>query len=181
MFVFPVASPFRLRVSHHLDRATFPVPATSNAACGFPRTALSCLFRSKAYGTYHAKTTFGGGRPSASSVTLMSATLICVAVGVFSKIEALALASATAVGASFTSVRLTVINSAVVLTPSFAETSMPRGSYLRVHTISLRVDNPPGEPQPRASAPPTAPQRASGLLGSARPVTPSSFRRRGLG
>src|ERR1700756_248807 len=36
MFVFPVVSPFRLRVSHHPDRATFPVPATSNAACGFP-------------------------------------------------------------------------------------------------------------------------------------------------
>src|SRR6476619_6514210 len=36
MFVFPVASPFRLRVSHHCDRATFPVPAPSNAACGFP-------------------------------------------------------------------------------------------------------------------------------------------------
>ena len=33
--MFPVASPFRLRVSHHLDRATFPVPATSNATCGF--------------------------------------------------------------------------------------------------------------------------------------------------
>jgi hypothetical protein len=34
--VFPVASPFRLRVSHHLDRATFLVPATSNATCGVP-------------------------------------------------------------------------------------------------------------------------------------------------
>jgi len=32
----PVASPFRLRVSQHLDHAAFPVPATSNAACGFP-------------------------------------------------------------------------------------------------------------------------------------------------
>jgi len=32
--------PFRLRVSHYLDRATFPAPATSNAACGFSRTAL---------------------------------------------------------------------------------------------------------------------------------------------
>src|SRR5262245_31632755 len=29
MFVFPVASPFGLRVSQHLDHATFPVPATS--------------------------------------------------------------------------------------------------------------------------------------------------------
>src|SRR5271170_7979343 len=36
MFVFPVVSPFRLRVSHHLDHATFPAPASSNAACGFP-------------------------------------------------------------------------------------------------------------------------------------------------
>jgi hypothetical protein len=34
MFVFPVVSPFRLRVSQHLDHATFPIPATSNAACG---------------------------------------------------------------------------------------------------------------------------------------------------
>jgi hypothetical protein len=36
MFVFPVVSPFRLRVSQHLDHAAFPVRATSNAACGFP-------------------------------------------------------------------------------------------------------------------------------------------------
>ena len=35
-FVFPVGSLFRLRVSHHLGRATFPAPAASNAACGFP-------------------------------------------------------------------------------------------------------------------------------------------------
>ena len=35
-FVFPVGSLFRLRVSHHLGRATFPAPASSNAACGFP-------------------------------------------------------------------------------------------------------------------------------------------------
>ena len=34
--MFPVVSPFRLRVSQHLDHATFPIPATSNAACGFP-------------------------------------------------------------------------------------------------------------------------------------------------
>jgi hypothetical protein len=34
--VFAVVSPFRLRVSQHLDHATFPVPATSNAACVFP-------------------------------------------------------------------------------------------------------------------------------------------------
>src|SRR3984893_16030924 len=37
MFVFPVGSPFRLRVSHHLDHATFPVSATSNAACDWDR------------------------------------------------------------------------------------------------------------------------------------------------
>ena len=34
--MFPVVSLFRLRVSHYLDRATFPAPSTSNAACGFP-------------------------------------------------------------------------------------------------------------------------------------------------
>src|SRR6266498_3377706 len=60
-FVFPVFSPFRLRVSHHLDHATFPAPATSNAACGFPRTTLSCLLRLKAYGTYPAGATFDIG------------------------------------------------------------------------------------------------------------------------
>ena len=38
--MFPVGSPFRLRVSHHLGRATFPAPASSNAACGFPHCAL---------------------------------------------------------------------------------------------------------------------------------------------
>jgi len=32
----PFSSPFRLRVSQHLDHATFPAPAASNAACGFP-------------------------------------------------------------------------------------------------------------------------------------------------
>jgi hypothetical protein len=58
-FVFPVGSLFRLRVSHHLDHAAFPAPASSNAACGFPRTALSCLLRPKAYGTYPAGATFG--------------------------------------------------------------------------------------------------------------------------
>ena len=33
--MFPVGSLFRLRVSHHLGPATFPAPASSNAACGF--------------------------------------------------------------------------------------------------------------------------------------------------
>src|SRR6202030_4428180 len=36
MFVLPVVSPFRLRVSQYLDSAALPAPATSNAACGFP-------------------------------------------------------------------------------------------------------------------------------------------------
>ena len=36
--------------------------ATVNAACGFPRTALSCLFLLKAYGTYPARATFSHGR-----------------------------------------------------------------------------------------------------------------------
>jgi Homeodomain-like domain len=40
----------------------FQPPATSNAACGFPRTTLSCLLRLKAYGTYPAGATFGIGR-----------------------------------------------------------------------------------------------------------------------
>jgi len=35
-FVFSVDSLFHARVSHHLDRGTFPPPATSNAAEGFP-------------------------------------------------------------------------------------------------------------------------------------------------
>jgi hypothetical protein len=35
MFVLPVVSPFRLRVSQYLDRAAFPAPATSNAAYRF--------------------------------------------------------------------------------------------------------------------------------------------------
>ena len=61
-FVFPVGSLFRLRVSHHLDHATFPALAASNAACGFPRTALTCLLRLKAYGTYPAGTAFSAGR-----------------------------------------------------------------------------------------------------------------------
>jgi hypothetical protein len=47
MFVFPVASPFRLRVSHHFDRATFPIPATSNAACGFPTLRSPACFTSR--------------------------------------------------------------------------------------------------------------------------------------
>src|SRR5450830_538907 len=35
---------------------------THNAACGFPRTALSCLLRLKAYETYPAGATFDIGR-----------------------------------------------------------------------------------------------------------------------
>ena len=58
-FVFPVGSLFRLRVSHHLDHATFPAPATSNAACGFPALRAPVCFMLKAYGTYPAGATFG--------------------------------------------------------------------------------------------------------------------------
>ena len=62
--------PFRRARAPGLDRKRGQAGANgaaarakgSNAACGFPRTALSCLFRSKAYETYHARTTFGGGR-----------------------------------------------------------------------------------------------------------------------
>ena len=42
--MFTVYSPFRLRVSQHLDHATFPVPASSNAACGFPALRLTNKF-----------------------------------------------------------------------------------------------------------------------------------------
>src|SRR5271157_73108 len=35
-FLDSTGSLFRLRVSHHLGPATFPAPASSNAACGFP-------------------------------------------------------------------------------------------------------------------------------------------------
>src|SRR5229473_1316524 len=45
-FGFPVVSPFRLRVSHYLDHATFPAPATSNAACGFPALRSPICFMS---------------------------------------------------------------------------------------------------------------------------------------
>src|SRR5215475_6086257 len=45
-------SPFLalLRVSHYLDRATFPAPATSNAACGFPALRSPVCFTSKVMG-----------------------------------------------------------------------------------------------------------------------------------
>ena len=33
---------------------TFPAPASSNAACGFPRTTLSCCFTSRVYAAYSA-------------------------------------------------------------------------------------------------------------------------------
>src|SRR3981081_2295033 len=49
-FGFPVVSPFRLRVSHYLDRATFPAPATSNAACGFPALRSPICFMSRLMG-----------------------------------------------------------------------------------------------------------------------------------
>src|SRR5215813_4229918 len=47
------------RVSQHLDHATYPAPATSNAACGFPRTALPCSFLAKGYETGTARVAFG--------------------------------------------------------------------------------------------------------------------------
>src|SRR5271170_6173117 len=49
-FVFPVGSLFRLRVSHHLGRATFPAPASSNAACGFPALRSPVCFASRFMG-----------------------------------------------------------------------------------------------------------------------------------
>jgi hypothetical protein len=48
-----------MRVSQHLDLATYPAPATSNAACGFPRTALSCSFLATGYGTGTARVALG--------------------------------------------------------------------------------------------------------------------------
>src|SRR5215831_18788233 len=51
--------PFGCEVSQHRDHATFPVPATSNAACGFPACTLTCLLHLKGYGTYPAGATFG--------------------------------------------------------------------------------------------------------------------------
>ena len=38
---------------------TFPIPATSNAAHGFPAYTLTCLLHIKGYGTYPAGATFG--------------------------------------------------------------------------------------------------------------------------
>src|SRR5271168_3993660 len=49
-FVFHVGSLFRLRVSHHLGRATFPAPASSNAACGFPALRSPVCFASRIMG-----------------------------------------------------------------------------------------------------------------------------------
>jgi hypothetical protein len=49
-FVFTVGSLFRLRVSQYLDHATFPVPATSNAACGFPALRSPVCFTPRVMG-----------------------------------------------------------------------------------------------------------------------------------
>jgi hypothetical protein len=46
-----------MRVSQHLDRATSPVPSTSNAACGLP-ALRSHLLHAETYGTYPAGATF---------------------------------------------------------------------------------------------------------------------------
>jgi hypothetical protein len=43
MFVFTVVSPFRLRVSHHLDRAAFPIPATRFRSSSRRRAMLMVL------------------------------------------------------------------------------------------------------------------------------------------
>ena len=40
MFVFPVGPLFRLRVSHHLDRAPFPHPAHQTGRADFPHPAF---------------------------------------------------------------------------------------------------------------------------------------------
>jgi hypothetical protein len=46
----PVCSPFRLRVSQHLDHAKFPASATSNAACGFPALRSPVCFTPRVMG-----------------------------------------------------------------------------------------------------------------------------------
>ena len=48
--MFPVGSLFRLRVSHHLGRATLPSPRLVERSMRISRTALSCLLRLKDYG-----------------------------------------------------------------------------------------------------------------------------------
>ena len=44
--MFPVGSLFPVRVSHHLGRATFPAPASSKAARGFPVVRSPVCFAS---------------------------------------------------------------------------------------------------------------------------------------
>jgi hypothetical protein len=51
-----------LRVSHYLDRATFPVPSTSQRSVRISRTTRPHLLRLKAYGTYHTGAAFGPKR-----------------------------------------------------------------------------------------------------------------------
>src|SRR4029077_3378848 len=46
----PLPRPFGCEVSQHLDRAMFPVPATSNAACGFPALRSPVCFVSRVMG-----------------------------------------------------------------------------------------------------------------------------------
>src|SRR5262245_30957803 len=46
----PLPRPFGCEVSQHLDRATFPVPAMSNAACGFPALRSPVCFASRFIG-----------------------------------------------------------------------------------------------------------------------------------
>jgi hypothetical protein len=58
----PLPRPFGCEVSQHLGHATFPIPATSNAAYGFPAYALTCLLHLKGYETYPAGATFDCSR-----------------------------------------------------------------------------------------------------------------------
>ena len=57
--MFPVGSLFRLRVSHHLGRATFSAPASSNAACGFPALRSPVCFASRLMRPIPAGAAFG--------------------------------------------------------------------------------------------------------------------------
>ena len=54
-----LARPFVCECHSISTMLTFPIPATSNAAHGFPAYTLTCLLHLKGYGTYPAGATFG--------------------------------------------------------------------------------------------------------------------------
>jgi hypothetical protein len=54
-----LARPFVCECHSISTMLTFPIPATSNVAHGFPAYTLTCLLHLKGYGTYPAGATFG--------------------------------------------------------------------------------------------------------------------------